>query len=257
VETGSNKRRRSKLIVARTDSANLERAAAAGADIVQIQLDEGNLAQSGVEADHASQRQLVADALRELDWGKTERWVKIDTVDNPDAETDLDLTAAGRPDAFVLAKVSDAQDVISGATAVESAERKHGLPEGSIGVVPVIERIRALSNVEEIAVAHPRVMSLAVGPHDLGREYGYRLDLTGPSYETLYAKSRCILAARLAGIGISDIGHPVIADDEGTLRSTLWSIRLGFTTKLAHDPIQVPVIHEAFAISESIAERDR
>jgi citrate lyase subunit beta/citryl-CoA lyase len=114
-----------------------------------------------------------------------------------------------------------------------------------------IERIRALAQVEEIAASHARLLALQIGTHDLSKEFGYRLDMTGPQLETLYAKSRCILAARLAGIEIGDSPYLFSRDLDGTLRSTLWSIQLGFTHKACHAAAQVPIVNRAFDTVEN------
>jgi citrate lyase beta subunit len=85
-----------------------------------------------------------------------------------------------------------------------------------------------------------------MGLYDLGEEFGYKLDYTGPSYETLYAKSRCVLAAKLAGIEIGDWPYPVANDLAGTERATLWSIQLGFTHKACYQLEQIPVVNRLF-----------
>ena len=78
-------------------------------------------------------------------------------------------------------------------------------------------------------------------------EYGYRLDRDGPSWETLYLKSRCILAARLAGIDCIDAAHFHYRDLEGTKRAAEWAAQLGFTGKTCLSPRQVPIVNRAFA----------
>jgi citrate lyase subunit beta/citryl-CoA lyase len=88
--------------------------------------------------------------------------------------------------------------------------------------------------------------ALQFGPTDMSYEYGYRLDRTGPSFETLYARSRCVLAARLAGIDSGDAPYWFHQDHLGTLRSALWSFQLGFTHKACHAPEQVQIVHQAY-----------
>ena len=83
----------------------------------------------------------------------------------------------------------------------------------------MIERVHALATVEEIAVADPRMIAIVLGTEDLSVQYGYRLDRTGCGLETLYLKSRCILAARLAGIDCIDSAYFHYRDLEGTRRA--------------------------------------
>ena len=90
--------------------------------------------------------------------------------------------------------------------------------------------------------------ALQFGPTDMSYELGYRLDRTGQSFETLYARSRCVLAARLAGIDAGDGPYWLHQDHFGTLRSAMWSFQLGFTHKACHTAEQVPIVHKAFEV---------
>ena len=91
------------------------------------------------------------------------------------------------------------------------------------------------------------MIAIVLGTEDLSVEYGYRLDRTGCGLETLYLKSRCILAARLAGIDCIDSAYFHYRDLEGTRRAANWAAQLGFSGKTCLSPRQVPVVNEAFA----------
>src|SRR5262249_40389946 len=106
------------------------------------------------------------------------------------------------------------------------------------------------SRVEQIAAADPRMTALVLGTEDLSVEYGYRLDRTGDSLETLYLKSRCILAARVAAIDCIDAAHSYYRDLEGTRRAASWAARLGFTGKTCLSPRQVAPVNQAFSPTE-------
>jgi citrate lyase subunit beta / citryl-CoA lyase len=244
-KSGGKSLRRSKLAVPGNNRAALEEAARSGADIIQIDLED-----SIAPSEKAAAREIVLAALEQIEWGDAERWIKIDAFAAGHAEEDVFGTARGRPDAYALGKVEGPEDMILLGELIERAERRYAFGEQSIRMVAVIERIRALNRVEEIAACNSRMTSLGLGPYDLGAELGYRLDFTGYSLETLYAKSRCILAARLAGIDISDMGYMFSDDGEGTIRSTLFSLQLGFTTKGSHSAKQIPLIHSAFSLNE-------
>jgi citrate lyase subunit beta / citryl-CoA lyase len=237
--------RRSKLIVIADNRPELERAARSGADIIQITIEDG-VPQTRKQA----AREILVRALLEIDWGGAERWVKINPLVSGETHKDIDIITQGRPDAYIAAKAQGPEDLTQIADLIAVAERKHGLQQDSVKICASIERIKALSRVEEMATAHSRMTSLQFGPVDLGQEYGYRLDRAGPSLETLYAKSRCILAARLAGIDIGDSPYNFHQDFDGFLRNTLWSFQLGFTHKACHLVEHIPIIHRAFAMRE-------
>jgi citrate lyase beta subunit len=237
--------RRSKLIVPALRLDLLEKAARSGADIVHIELEDG------VPPDQkAAAREAAADALRELDWRGAEVWVRVNAPGTQEAAEDIAVVAAATPHAFLVPKVNGPDDVRAVAAHVELAERAAGLSEGRIALAVVIERIRALATVEEIATADQRLTALVLGTDDMSVEYGYRLDRSGPSWETLYMKSRCILAARLAGIDCIDAAHFYYRDGEGTRRSAEWSAQLGFSGKTCLSPRQVPIVNRAFTPTE-------
>jgi citrate lyase subunit beta / citryl-CoA lyase len=234
--------RRSKLITPALRHDLLEKAATCGADVIHIELEDG------VPDDRKdAARESARAALDEIAWDGREVWVRINVPGSDDAARDIEVVAAGAPHAFLIPKVSGPQDVADVAAIVAQAERANGLPPGGIALAAVIERIHALASVEEVATADPRMIAIVLGTEDLSVEYGYRLDRVGPGLETLYLKSRCILAARLAGIDCIDSAYFRYRDLEGTKRAADWSAQLGFTGKTCLSPRQVPVVNEAFA----------
>jgi citrate lyase subunit beta/citryl-CoA lyase len=88
---------------------------------------------------------------------------------------------------------------------------------------------------------------LAFGVGDLSNEYRYRhSQIPGGDYETLYARSRMVLAARLAGIDVIDAPFAGFRDQESGRKDADFSARLGFDGKSAISPRQIPGIHAAF-----------
>lgn len=238
--------RRSKLITPVLRRDLLEKAAASEADIVHIELEDGVPPERKVEA-----RAQALSALREIDWRGKQVWVRVNAPDSPEMEQDVVVLVQAAPHALIVPKLVGPAEIVEIAELIASTESLHSVPSGTVKIAAVIERIRALDSVEEIAAADPRMTALVMGTDDMSVEYGYRLDRTGPSWETLYLKSRSILAARLAGIDCIDAAHFHYRDLEGTTRSAEWSRQLGFTGKTCLSPRQVPIVNAAFNPSES------
>lgn len=236
--------RRSKLIVPVLRRDLLEKAAASGADIIHIELEDGVPATQKEEA-----RERAVSALREIDWRGKEVWVRVNAPDSTEMGLDVDAVVAAVPHALIVPKVSGPDDIAAVSKLIAAAEAARGVQPGAIKIAAVIERIHALDTVEDIAAVDGRMTALVLGTDDLSVEYGYRLDRTGPSWETLYLKSRSILAARLASIDCLDAAHFHYRDTEGTKRSAEWSRQLGFTGKTCLSPRQVPIVNEAFSPS--------
>jgi citrate lyase beta subunit len=234
-------KRRTKLITPALRRDLLEKAAQSGADVIHIELEDGVAQNQKVAAREAALR-----ALQEIDWNGREVWVRINPPTSVEALADIEALTAGAPNAVLVPKVSEPAEMRQIAELLARAERAHGLPDGQILIAAVIERITGLSRVEEIATADPRMTALVLGTEDLSVEYGYRLDRTGESLETLYLKSRCILAARLAGIDCIDAAHFYYRDVAGTKRAAEWAAQLGFSGKTCLSPVQVAPVNEAF-----------
>ena len=142
-------------------------------------------------------------------------------------------------------KVESATDVLRFDALLDHFEIRNGV-SGLRYIVPV-ETVPAIHNCREIAAASPR-MGAMIGPTaehaDIAREVGF--EWTPGGLETLYLRSRVLLACREAGI------HPLTAlwervDDLDGLREFARLGRgLGFRGMIAIHPAHVPVINEVF-----------
>jgi citrate lyase subunit beta/citryl-CoA lyase len=145
-------------------------------------------------------------------------------------------------------KVSSATDMLQFDALLDHFEIRGGV-SGLCYVVPV-ETVPAIHNCREIAAASPRMRAM-IGPTaehaDIAREVGF--EWTPGGLETLYLRSRVLLACREAGI------HPLTAlwervDDLDGLREFARQGRgLGFRGMIAIHPSHVPVINEVFGPS--------
>jgi citrate lyase subunit beta/citryl-CoA lyase len=238
--------RRSKLIVPGDKWEMICKAQASAADIVHIDLEDAIAPQNKALA-----RETMLRALRELDWSRKEAWIRIDHLSNEETAAHLAAAIQGQPSLIYMAKTQTPEDMQRLDELVSAGEARHGIEHGSIQIGAVIERIRALHNVEAIASATARMGAIVFGVADMANEYGYRQSLLpGQDYETLYARSRMILAARLAGIDVIDAPFPLFRDLENSEIDARFSARLGFTGKSAISPRQVEGIHRAFSPTE-------
>jgi citrate lyase subunit beta / citryl-CoA lyase len=169
--------------------------------------------------------------------------------------TGADLEAAVVPGltGVFTPKVSSATDMLQFDALLDHFEVRNGV-SGLCYIVPV-ETVPAIHNCREIAAASPRVRAM-IGPTaehaDIAREVGFAW--TPGGLETLYLRSRVLLACREAGI------HPLTAlwervDDLDGLREFARQGRgLGFRGMIAIHPSHVQVINEVFGPSAPEAE---
>jgi citrate lyase subunit beta/citryl-CoA lyase len=139
---------------------------------------------------------------------------------------------------------------------VTAAEIERGMSRGGVGLIPSLETARSLSNVDEIA-ASPRVVSLmaaAAKDADISREVGF--SWTPAGVETLYLRSKVVLAARSAGLAHIVLGlWQDVADLEGLRAFAQANRQLGFGGQVLIHPSHVAVVNEVYSPGE--AELDR
>ena len=112
----------------------------------------------------------------------------------------------------------------------------------TLPITPLIETAAGLLTTVEM-VATEGVERLAIGEADLSAELGVAAGEDG--IELLYARSRLVIASAAAGIDAPT--GPVFTnfgDPDGLRRSTEALARLGFGSRPAIHPAQVPVINE-------------
>lgn len=119
--------------------------------MVRLELEDGVLPARKAEA-----RQWALRGLREIEWGKKEVWARISHFDYGFAEDDIDVLVQGQPNVILMGKAQDPQDMIRLDAMATEAERRHGVPPGTVKFDCVVERIGAVVSIEALAAATPQ-----------------------------------------------------------------------------------------------------
>lgn len=121
-------------------------------------------------------------------------------------------------------------------------------------LIPLVETAHGLERAAEIACAGPFVAALVFGGFDLATDLGAE-----PEWEPLlYARSRVVHAAALAGVPAFDMPSRDLAVTEALAAEAEAARRLGFTGKTAIHPAQLPVLHEVFTpLNDEVARARR
>jgi len=119
--------------------------------------------------------------------------------------------------------------------------------------MPIIESALGVVNAYHIATASPNVVALAIGLEDYTADIGAQR--TNEAWESFYARSAVVNAARAAGIQPIDSVFSDIDDMEALAENVKTSKSLGFVGMGCIHPRQVPVIHEYFNPSEQEIEK--
>lgn len=198
-------------------------------------------------------RILVRNSLEYLDYSAVSTVIRINALDSGDLwHEDLAMLIPLKPDMIMPPKVNSAEDVLAISQTIGEHEREHGLEQGSIGLIPLIESALGLENAYAIAAADPRVKALFLGAEDLATDLGCVRTAAGE--EIFYARSRVVTAARAAGVQVIDTPFTDINDAEGIYADAALAKSLGFSGKAAISPRHVKAINEVFSpTAEEIA----
>ncbi|OLZ59835.1 HpcH/HpaI aldolase/citrate lyase family protein [Amycolatopsis keratiniphila] len=129
----------------------------------------GNL-EDAVRADRkeAARNGLVTIA-KSTDFGKTQLWTRVNSLDSPWVLDDLItlVTEIGdKLDVIMVPKVEGAQDIHYVDRLLAQLEARAGLTKPLL-VHAILETASGVANVEEIAGASPRMQGISLGPADL------------------------------------------------------------------------------------------
>jgi len=195
-------------------------------------------------------RILVRNALRAVDFGASERMVRINQGER--GLRDVDAVVPHNVHVILIPKAESAEQVRAVDERAERARKAAGL-KSPVLLMPIIESALGCFRALEIATASPNVAALTIGLED------YTADLGAPrtpeGRESFWARSVVVNAARAAGVAPIDTVFSDVADMEGLRRACIEAKGLGFEGKGCIHPRQVPVVHEAFAPSAEEIER--
>lgn len=234
--------RRALLFCPGTERRKIEKAAGLGVDAVIVDLEDAAALSMKAEA-----RAVTAEAVAALDFGRSERLVRINPPATGLAEDDLAITGAraSLPDGFVIPKVEGADDVRFVADRLAALEAAAERPRGATGIVAIVESARGVVNLREIAEASERLVALVFGAEDYCADIGARR--TAQADEVLWARSAVVAHARAAGLQAIDTPFIDFRDEAGLRADTARALQLGYDGKLAIHPGQVPVILDVLA----------
>ncbi|HYL14929.1 MAG TPA: aldolase/citrate lyase family protein [Terriglobales bacterium] len=237
--------RRSRLYLPGSEPKYFINAALHGPDAVILDLED-----SVHPAEKDAARILVRNALRAVDFGPCERMVRINQL--PLGLEDLEEIVPESPDLILIPKVEHPEQMTETSQRIQQIMTKHKVNR-DIWLMPILESALGIENAYQIATASPQVVALTIGLEDYTADLGVAKTALGT--ESLFARQRLVNAARAAGIQANDSVYGDIGDMDGLRIWGLNSRAMGFEGMGCVHPLQVPVIHQAFAPSQAEIER--
>ncbi len=243
--------RRVLLFAPGDDLKKIQKAAASGADSVVMDLEDGVALARKAEA-----RTTITGALQTVDFGRSERLVRLNPVNSELLQDDLESILPARPDGFVLPKVELAGQVHRASELILAEEYRRSWPPGAIRLLAIVETARGVVNLREIAGSDPRLDALIFGAEDLAGSLG--ATRTRDGWEVFYARSAVVLHAAAFDLQAIDTLYVDFQDVDGLRLDAERALHMGYTGKLAIHPRQIEPITAVFTPSdESIAQARR
>ena len=190
-------------------------------------------------------RILVRNTMKYMDFHGCELIVRINSIDTPYWQQDIDEILPYKPNLILLPKTGSANDAQQVDAYMTQVEEKLGMARNTVGLMPLIETAMGVENAFSIASCAKRVQALFLGAEDLTADLQCKRTKEGREIE--YARTRLVAAARAAGVDVYDTPFTDVNDDEGILVDAALAKGLGFTGKAAISPRHVEVINSVFS----------
>jgi citrate lyase subunit beta/citryl-CoA lyase len=201
-------------------------------------------------AEKDSSRLLVRNALRAVDFGAAERMVRINQL--PLGLEDLEEVVPEQPDLILLPKVEHARQALEVDRKITDIETRECITK-RIWIMPILESALGIEHAFAIATASDRVCALTIGLEDYTADLG--VPRTQSGQESQYARLRLVNAAKAAGVQAIDSVFSDVADVDGLRKWGEQSRALGFEGMGCIHPLQIQVIHDAFAPTRAEFEK--
>ncbi len=248
---------RSILFVPADSERKIEKSATSGADAVVLDLEDSVSASRLGYARDLAVRYLQAN----IDRSKQKLWVRVNPLNSAFILDDLAVIARGAPDAVLLPKCASGADVQVLDHYLTALERRDGVSEGSIGIVPVAtETPHAMFGLDSYRDCSARLIGLTWGAEDLSSAVGASTNkaLDGTlAFTYQLARTLCLLGAKSAGVLAIDGVCPEFRESAVLKAEVAQARRDGFSAKFAIHPAQVGIINEGFLPTEEEVQHAR
>ncbi len=204
-------------------------------------------------ADKDAARDLLAEALKTIDYGKTEIFARINPLNTEFGKDDVRILVPAGLRNMRLAMCEKPEQVKELDQLLTEIEKENNLEIGVCKIQCSLETPLAVMNAVSIATASPRVISISFGAEDFTRTLGATRTREGK--ELFVARSMIVMAAAVAGVDAIDTVWSNLEDKEGFEEEVKVAMELGFAGKSCIHPSQIATIHKIFTPNKEEIEK--
>ncbi|XP_053733636.1 citramalyl-CoA lyase, mitochondrial isoform X2 [Synchiropus splendidus] len=244
--------RRAVLYCPANDERKLKKLSSLDVDCAVLDCEDGVALSKKTEA-----RETIPRMLEELQLGRTEKCVRVNSVSSGLAEADLEVILQSRtlPPAIMLPKVEDTEEVQWFVDRFQRHLKARPLTE-PIRLVTFVETAVGLLNFKVVCEEIRRLAPQA-GLHHDGVVFGsddfcasIGATRTKDARELLYARQKVVVTTKAFGLQAIDLVYIDYKDEEGLRQQAREGALMGFTGKQVIHPGQVQAVQEEFSPSQ-------
>ncbi|QFT29282.1 (3S)-malyl-CoA thioesterase [Labrenzia sp. THAF82] len=234
--------RRSALYMPGSNARALEKAKSLDVDCLLLDLEDA----VAPDAKDLARSQIV-EAVSAGGYGSREVVVRINGIDTPWGEADLEAAVGANPDAVLVPKVNSPADLQRVAHKISALG---GSPD--LKLWAMMETPEAMLNAGAIGACgkdtQVRLSCFVMGTNDLAKETRARLS---PGRAAMMPwLMTCVAAARAGGIDILDGVFNAFQDEDGFAEECAQGADMGMDGKTLIHPKQIVSCHKAFSPTE-------
>lgn len=242
--------RRALLYMPGDDRRKIEKSTTLGVDCICMDMEDGVAMTRKSEA-----RAVIAETMKELDFGTSERCIRINSIGSGLEAYDLAAALAANPDTIVVPKIESAEQIQWVSERMESYESSTNRNIGSIRLLVGVETAKGILNLKEIAQSDLRLDAIIFGAEDYAASIGARRTKEGT--EVLYARQAVVTACAANDLQAIDMVFIDFRDEAGLRLESEQGAGFGFSGKQIIHPNQVAAVQEAFTPSAEAIEYAR
>jgi citrate lyase subunit beta / citryl-CoA lyase len=197
-------------------------------------------------------RILVRNALRQINFYGAERMVRINQGER--GLKDLHFVIPHNVNLVLVPKCEDPGYIRKVEEEIGKIKSEFNLTN-PVYLMPVIETALGVEKAFDIARGSENVVALAIGLEDFTADLGVPRTLEG--WESFYARTRIVVAARAAGIQPIDSVFSDVGDMDSLKQNVKGSKSLGFEGMGCIHPRQIKIINQGFAPDDIEIEKSK
>ncbi len=239
--------RRALLYMPGDDRRKIEKSTTLGVDCICMDMEDGVAISRKAEA-----RAVIAQAMKDFDFGDSERCIRINSIGSGLESFDLAAALATDPDTIVVPKIESAEQVKWASEHIQTYETSSNRDIGSVRLLVGVETAKGILNLREIAAADQRLEAIIFGAEDYAASIGAKR--TKEATEVLYARQAVVTACAANDLQALDMVFIDFRDADGLRLESEQGAGFGFSGKQIVHPNQVSVVQEAFTPSDEAIE---